>query len=122
MELKEFMADLKEAKHQRINIYFLNSQKLIKGILKNIDGDLEREENKFLDISIKELESDEQVLESFKCKNKGNKKGANNKDRVIVKLRDLEDVTSIEKTVNVDSVMYKLNLDWEDIGVVISPK
>ncbi len=122
MELKEFMADLKEAKHQRINIYFLNSQKLIKGILKNVEGDLEKEENKFLDISIKELESDEQVLEKYKCKNKKNKQGKNNKDRVVVKLRDLEDVSSIDKTVNVDSVLYKINLDWEDIGIVLSPK
>ena len=119
MDIKNFMNDLAEAKHKRVNIYFLNSQKLVKGFLKNVTGDLDQDEDKFLDISLQEIKSDDHVLEKYKCKKKGKGSGKNNNDRITVELRNLEDITQINRTVTVDTILYKLSLDSEEIGILI---
>ncbi|WP_319370263.1 hypothetical protein [uncultured Ilyobacter sp.] len=122
MELKEFMEEMKQAKNRYINIYFLSSRTQKKGILKNITGDLEDVGEKFLDISIKEIKSDEEMLKEYKCGGcaKGKKDGGGKeKERVIISLKDLDDTTTVEKSKKMKSDLYKIVMNEEEIGIVI---
>jgi hypothetical protein len=120
MELKEFMKELKDSKNKHINIYFLSSQKEKKGILKNITGDIESESDKFIDISIKEIKSDDEMLKAYKCGGPGKKNGSNNKDRLVISLKNLEDTMTVQKSKKLKSDLYKLVIDEEEIGIMVS--
>lgn len=119
MELKEFIKELKESKNRYINIYFLSSHREKKGVLKNVTGDIESRAGKFIDISIKEIKSDEDMLKSYKCGGAGKKNGGNNKDRLVISLKNLEDMAVIKKIKRLKSNLYKLVIDEEEIGIMI---
>ena len=122
MELKEFMEDMKASKNRYINIYFLSSRTQKKGVLKNTTGNLEDEVEKFIDISIKEVKSDEEMLKEYKCGEcgKGKKDGSGKeKERLTISLKNLDDSTTIEKSKKMKSDLYKIVMNDEEIGIVI---
>ncbi|WP_320047001.1 hypothetical protein [uncultured Ilyobacter sp.] len=122
MKLKEFMEEMKASKNRYINIYFLSSRTEKKGVLKNTTGNLEDEGEKFIDISIKEIKSDEEMLKEYKCGGcgKGKKdRAGKEKDRVIISIKDLDEATTIEKSKKMKSDLYKIVVNEEEIGIVI---
>lgn len=119
MLVNELFEELKEYKHQEINLYMMETQKMIKGFIKKVY--LEDEESKnidFIGIDIKEIKSDEDKLKKYSCKNK-DKQEKNNKDRLNLGLSNLNELVSIEKEEQKNRILYKLKFSEENIGLIV---
>lgn len=121
MLVKELYEELKEYKHQEINLYMMETQKMIKGYLKKVYLEEENENDNeidFIGIDIKEIKSDEDKLKKYSCKNK-DKQEKNNKDRLNLGLSNLKELLSLEKEEQGARILYRLKFPEENIGLII---
>lgn len=118
IKLIELFEELKTNKHKNISVFIMETQQMVKGILKNVEMDTENNENKFLKLSFKENnENNEEELKKYSCKGKGDK--SNNKDRIIFILKNIEKFNVLERTELKDKILYRLGEKNEEYGIII---
>ncbi len=115
--VEEMCDEIIANKHNELDIFFMDKQKIVKGFIKNITLNSENNE-KSVSFNLQEIKNDDQVLEKHSCKKKGCGGTGDKKDRIIIELNSLEQA-NIDKDSFPDKLTYKIDFGDELIGLVV---
>ncbi len=115
--VEEMCDEIIANKHNELDIFFMDKQKIVKGFIKNITLNSENNE-KSVSFNLQEIKNDDQVLEKHSCKKKGCEGTGDKKDRIIIELNSLEQA-NIDKDSFPDKLTYKIDFGDELIGLVV---